>query len=191
MYVVKINGVRHEVTTDDHGNTIYDPPLSRDRRRRDKQKLSDMLSSGKSPGLQTDTGFHAGRGTLLNQMEGDEVWCKYLAQEARKQGYSPGANDVYIGQLADRAGDPKAWFKPGEGRAELKKRLEASGKGVDMPGLSVQAKPHNEADTPALNPRLVKQLERQYKRNGMAGDMTSTELKDHIIKTHGRKKSNA
>jgi hypothetical protein len=186
MYKARINGVVHEVTVHPDGGITYDPPLSKDRVKKEKANGDAMRKAGVAPGTRTDTGWHAGRGTLLDQMDGDEVWTKHLVSEARKQGYNPGANDVYIGQLADRTGDKNAWFKPSDGRAELKKRLKAAGKGCDIPGLKVEPRPYQEKKGKLLNPRIVKQLERQYVASGEASGKTQQELRSHIIETHGR-----
>lgn len=185
MYILKINGVSHTVSVNEDGTTTYDPPLSEDRKAKDRQNIKDMCRDRKTPGVRTDTSFHAGRGTLLQQMDGDEQWTKYLVQEARKQGYNPGANSVYIGQIADKPGDPDAWFSPSDGRKELEKRLRKKGKGCDIPGLKVEASPYVEKKGPQLNPKIVKSLERQYVASGEAKGMSKKELREHIVKKHG------
>lgn len=185
MYKTKINGVTYEVVVHPGGGTTYNPPLPAERVAKDKAKCKDMLNAQQPPGHRTDTGWHAGRGTLLSQMDGDQVWTNHLAKEARKQGYNPGANDVYIGQLANSTGDPNAFFKPSEGRAELKKRLLAAGKGCDIPGLKVEARPYQEKKGKLLSPKLVKQVERQLVASGEASGMTRKELHSHIVEKHG------
>lgn len=187
MYYATINGTKHKVTRDEQGNEVYDPPLPKDQKAKFDNRMKDLLKHGKCPSLQTDTAFHAGRGTLLEQMEGDEAWVKKLTQEARKKGYNPGANDVYVGQLArDGAGDPNAWFKPSEGRAEIEARARKMGVGIEGAGISVEAKPFEEKEAPRLNPKLRRSLENYYRKSGEAGNMTDKELSDHVIKTHGR-----
>jgi hypothetical protein len=187
VYIVKINGVSHTVVVNEDGTTTYDPPLSEERKQKDRQNIKDMCRARKTPGVRTDTGFHAGRGTLLDQMEGDEQWTKHLVAEARKQGYNPGANDVYIGQLADKTGDRDAWFKPTDGRKELEKRLRKKGKGCDIPGLRVEPAPYIEKTGPQLNPKIVRAMERQYIASGEAGGMSREELRKHIVQKHGYK----
>lgn len=185
MFKMTINGVTHMVTNVD-GETIYDPPLPPERIAKGKKNIKDICDSQKFPGLRTDTSFHTGRGTLLDQLDGDELAAKKVTDAAKKRGYTPGANDVYISQLADKMGDPKAFFKPSEGRAELKKRLEQSGKGVDMPGLKVESKMPDERKRPALNPRLAKQMAREYRSSGEHSSMSDKELLSHVVKKHGR-----
>jgi hypothetical protein len=186
MYHVKINGTRHTVTVLEDGSTHYDPPLSKERVARDKRNIDDICKSRKCPGVRTDTTWHANRGTLLDQMDGDEVYTNYLVKESIKNGYTPGANDVYIGQMADFDGDRKAWFKPGEGRSELAKRAKAAGKGVEMPGLSVAPAPYVEKPACKLNPSIVKKLARHYRSTGEGAGMNDAELAAHVVKKHGK-----
>lgn len=181
MYTVKINGVKYIVE-----NGVYDPPLPPERIERDKRVCQDMLESGKAPGHRSDTSFHAGRGSLLTQLEGDENWAKHLGAQAKKRGVNLSGNEVYIGQLDDaHGGNPDAFFKPGEGLAEMKRRLQKSGKGVDMPGLYVAptAKPQKKH---ALNPKITKQLMQQYRNSGEASGKSNAELKQYVEKKHGR-----
>ena len=179
MYVVKINGIKYEVE-----NGVYNPPLPQDRVERDEENIKEIIQTQQCPGLRTDTNWHAGRGTLLSQMEDDPVWTKHLVKEARKQGYNPGANDVYLGQMADSVGDPKAWFKPGEGRSELVKRAKASGKGVEAPGVSVQPRKYEERKGPQLSEAHTQRFMQEYKAQGTT--MSDPELRAHVKKTHGK-----
>lgn len=184
MYYLKLNGTKHAVSVDKNGKTQYDPPLPAKKKKQWSNNIIEMCDAGKSPGLQTDTLFHAGRGTLLDQMDGDTEYVKYLTTKAKQKGYTPGANDVYIGQMADGDGDPKAWFKPGEGRAEMKKRCIASGKGCDMVGLHVKPREYQPRQGKAINPRIAKGLAQHYKNTGEAAGMSDKQLKQHVVKKH-------
>ena len=181
MYYVKIEGVKYKVE-----NGVYDPPLPEDRVAKDKDNFDEICRTRQCPGLRTDTNFHAGRGTILDQMDGDPQWTQHLVNQALKQGYNPGINDVYLGQLADRTGDPDAWFKPGEGRSELIKRAKKKGKGVEAPGVSVEARPYQEKQGPQLNPVVTKRLMNTYRASGEASGKCDRELKDFVVKKHGR-----
>ncbi len=181
MYVVKINGVRYEVE-----NGVYNPPLPQDQVQRYQENISEIISTGQCPGLRTDTDWHAGRGTLLQQMDDDPQWTKHLVSQARKRGYSPGANDVYIGQLADGTGDPDAFFKPGEGRSEVIKRAKKKGKGIEAPGISVKPREYVEKKGPQLNETYTQRLMHAYKAEGKASNMSDQELRTHVKATHGR-----
>lgn len=181
MYTVKINGVKYTVE-----NGVYDPPLPQERIERDKRVCQDMLESGKPPGHRTDTSFHAGRGSLLSQLEGDEVWAKHLAAQAKKRGVNLTGAETYIGQLDDaNGGNPDAFFRPGEGLSEMKKRLQKTGKGVDMPGLYV-APTAKAQKKHALNPKIAKKLEQHYRNSGEASGKSAAELKQYVEKKHGR-----
>lgn len=186
MYHLKLNGVSYEVRQGKNGESIYTPPLPNKKARETvwKENLQDMVGSQRAPCLMTDTTFHSGRGTLLQQMDGDEVYCDYLVKKAKAQGYTPGANDVYIGQLADKDGARDAWFKPGEGRSEMKRRLIASGKGGEMAGLSVKARPYEKKPSVTINKRAMRGLAQHYKSTGEADGMSNAELAKHIVKTH-------
>jgi hypothetical protein len=184
MYYLKLNGVKHKVVVDKNGNTTYDPPLPEEKKRRWKKNVREMCDAGVSPGLRTDTLFHKGRGTLLQQMDGDEEYCKYLVHKAKQKGYTPGANDVYIGQMADSDGDPNAWFKPGEGLAEMRKRLQKTGKGCDMPGLHVKPREFVKKPSKALNPRIAKGLANYYKATGEAEGMNNKQIAEMVVKKH-------
>jgi hypothetical protein len=187
MFTVKINGVKHEVTIGKDGERVYDPPIPEELQSKFDSKCKDMLRHQKAPGHRSDTQFHAGRGTLLQQLEGDENWAKHLAMKAKQRGYNVGANDVYIGQLDDgNLGNPEAFFKPGEGLSEMKRRLKKSGKGCDMPGLHVAPDPNNLPKPKALNPKVTKRLMSHYRQTGEASGKTNLELKEYIEKKHGR-----
>jgi len=186
MFYATINGTKHTVSVVD-GITVYDPPLTKEQASHFLRKCDDMLKSRKSPGHRSDTQFHSGRGTLLDQLEGDVNWANHLAKQAKKRGYNVGANDVYIGQLDDQqGGNPGAFFKAGEGLAEMKRRLQKTGKGVDMPGLYVAPNPDNMPKPKALNDKFCKRLMNHYKKTGEASGKTDAELKSYVEKKHGR-----
>lgn len=189
MYKIKHAGVTYEVTVGPDGKTHYNPPLPDTLVKRSKARLKQMCKEGVAPGLRTDATFHAGRGTLLQQMDGDEVYTDYLVKQAKKKGYTPGANDVYIGQLADSDGDRKAWFKPSDGLSTLKKRLVASGKGCDMPGLYVKPKPYEPKPNKLINEKIARGLEAQYRKSGEADGMSKQQLRQMVIDRHARKPS--
>lgn len=138
MVIVKklmLDGIWYRVTEID-GREVYDPPLPN---RESIEAVwhgrgSEMRKSGVCPKLKTDTEFHARRGTLVDQLGGDEAWAKFITKRAKERGYNPGVNDVYISQLVRSEvgpGDPQAWIKPSEGRAEVAKRCRARGLGCD------------------------------------------------------------
>lgn len=132
-----IGGVRYTVTCED-GREVYDPPLPvAEKVRLDavwKGRGDELRKARSCPKLKTDTEFHARRGSLVDQLGGDEAWAKFITKRAKQYGYSPGVNDVYISQLVRSEvgpGDPQAWVKPSEGRAEIAKRCRDRGLGCD------------------------------------------------------------
>lgn len=186
MYYLTINGQRHAVTTSPDGTQLYDPPLPESHAAKCKTKLKEMLDSQTPPSANSDTSFHAGRGTFLSQLGDDRAWAEHLAKQAKKRGYTVGASDVYLGQLDDaQGGNPDAFFKPSEGKSDLKKRVLKSGKGVDMPGLYV-APTSTGPKRKALNPKITSRLMNHYKQTGEASGKTDQELKSYVEKKHGR-----
>lgn len=186
MYKMKIGGVTYEVSRDENGNSVYNPPLPEESRKKWDKNVKEMIRANIGPGLQTDTTWHKGRGTLLDQMGGDEVYTDYIVSEARKQGYNPGPNDVYLGQIAEKAGDREAFFKPSDGRAELKKRAIKKNMTIDAPGISVQGK-----DRPVkekrLNPKFAENIAANYRQEGAYSNLSDKKLMEHVVNKHGRK----
>jgi hypothetical protein len=185
MFYMTIDGTRHAVTIED-GVKSYDPPLSESQQEKYASRCAVMLEEQTPPGHRSDTQFHSGRGSLLNQLQGDEKWAKHLAQQAQNRGYSVGANDVYIGQLDDaKGGNPDAFFKAGEGQGELKRRLQKSGKGCDMPGLYVEAT-FTGPKKKALNEKVLNGYMRQYAKTSEGAGKSIQELKSYVETKHGR-----
>jgi hypothetical protein len=191
MYYIKISGVKHEVNVLPDGTKTYDPPLTTEQLSKFEGRCKDMLKSSKPPGHRSDTSFHAGRGTLLDQLQGDTNWANHLAKQAKKRGVNLTGSEVYIGQLDDaECGNPDAFFKPGEGLSEMKRRLQKTGKGCDMPGLYVEAS-KDRIKQKALNPRVAKKFMQQYRQSGEASGKSDRELKEYVEKKHGRPVKNA
>ena len=192
MHYLKINGVKHKVTIDRNGNKTYDPPLSEEQLRVGKENLQGIIDSGQVPGVRSDTQFHAGRGTLLDQLQGDENWANHLAKKAKERGLNLTGRETYIGQLDDaECGNPDAFLKQDEGLSELKRRLQRTGKGCDMPGLTVEANKDFGLKQKALNPKVTKKFMDQYRRSGEAKGKSDAELKAYVEKKHGRPVKNA
>lgn len=191
MYYIKINGTKHAVTVSEDGHKSYDPPLTNEQLRVYDSRCKDMLNSRKAPGHRSDTQFHAGRGTLLSQLQGDEVWANHLAKQAKKRGVNLTGSEVYIGQLDDaECGNPDAFFKAGEGLSEMKRRLKKTGKGCDMPGLYVEAEKGRLKQKP-LNEKVTQRFMNEYRKSGEASGKSDAELKAYVQKKHGRPVKNA
>ena len=192
MHYLKINGVKHKVTLDRDGNRVYEPPLSAEQVQAGARNMQGILESGEVPGVRTDTQFHAGRGSLLDQFQGDEVFANHIAQKARERGLNLTGRETYIGQLDDQeGGNPQAFFKADEGLGALKKRLIETGKGCSMPGMDVAVSPRSVPKHKGLNPKVTKQFMDHYRRTGEASGKTEAELRSYVIKKHGRPTENA
>ena len=192
MHYLKINGIKHKVTIDRNGNRSYDPPLSEEQLRVGKENMQGIIDSGQVPGVRSDTQFHAGRGTLLDQLQGDENWAKHLAKQAKKRGLNLTGRETYIGQLDDgEGGNPDAFFSQNEGASELKRRLQRSGKGCEMPGLTVESNKETRIKQRALNPQVTKRFMDQYRKTSEGAGKSESELKSYVEKKHGRPSKNA
>lgn len=184
-YRARINGVEHVVTVV-NGNPVYDPPLSPERVLRDHENMQEMLRSQKCPSCQTDTGWASGRGTLLDQMDGDENWTKHVVRQAKKHGYSPGSNDIYLTQLARFTGDPEAFVKPSDGRARVAEVCRQRGAGCQG-SVNVQPKEYTPPPPAKLSRRLTKEIMSSYRRHDMVDkSMPDTELRKLVVDKHGR-----
>ncbi len=83
--------------------------------------------------LKTDTELMNHQGTLLQQFDGNEAEVARVMRAAKKQGCTPGYNDVYVPTLADSCGDPKAFIKPADQTAEVRRLCAARGVGCEGP----------------------------------------------------------
>lgn len=121
--------------------------------------IEEILRSRQVPGAKTDTSFLSSFGTLLDQCDGDERYCQHLVNEARKQGYEPGANDVYMPTIAQRMGDPRAFIRS---KGEMIRLAEERGKALEIDGEEVVHQREPDRDPwereHKLNPELVKEV---------------------------------
>lgn len=77
--------------------------------------------------METETQFSASIGTLDKQFEGASDQLEEVVKGAKKRGYTPHYNDVYMPQIADDVGDPAAFCKPNEVKHHVKKVCEERG----------------------------------------------------------------
>jgi hypothetical protein len=178
MYKLRLNGKTYTVTHDESGKAIYDPPLPDGMEDKWKKNHRDIVSSRKFPSLQTDTAWHANRGTLLSQFDGDEEWARHAEKKMRKAGKSVSSNAVYLPSLAETPCDPNAFISPQDGRAEVKRRLEAKARRMQEKA---------EAPKPRLSDKLTKELMGHYRQSGEAEGMSNQDLKTMVVDRHGRK----
>lgn len=189
MYSVKfvLDGRRYREIIDDSGNRTFEPPMSEEQiaryRERGLERAREICESRKSPGVKTDTSFLANRGSLVDQLGGDEPWARHVAREAKKHGHTVGANDVYISQLAEFPGDPKAFLHAGEGRGHIERVCRERGLGchgaVNVEGQKRPIK------TVRLAEDLVVEKVKHYRELGDTSPLP--ELREKVIETHGQK----
>ena len=173
--IYKVNGVKYVATKDENGNEIFDPPLPDavksewDRRKEEGFKMG-------FPKLRTASTFHSGRGTLLDQLGGDEVWAEHVSRQYKKKtGKSLTGNEVYIRQLAKEPGDPDAIFDASEGYEKLERSINRLGDHYNM---------HNKEPV-RLAPDLIDEMESKYRSQG--DTRPRDELRHHIVEKHGQK----
>lgn len=183
-----IEGVKYVITHHDDGTTTEEPPLPAQAKTRFAANTKGIIDTGIFPGVQTDTAFHANRGSLLKQLGGDEAWAKKLAKTAKQKGGVITSDHTYISQLAAYPGDPAAFIPPGEGRGYIKKLCEKRGKSVTG-SVEYQAP---KQDMPKRKTRLAEDLVqsqmRRYRSEGRVDKSVSNkELRKIVIDTHGAK----
>ncbi len=92
----------------------------------DSETLQEVFATRQFPGINDDTTFMANRGTLLDQLGPEQ--CELVVSEARKRGYNPSMNDVYLSQLADDGvGDPVAFIKHDGAQGQVRRLCEERG----------------------------------------------------------------
>lgn len=102
--------------------------------------LAEMFALARGPALMTDSVFLAGRGGCYDQFEGSPIMGDFYAREAKKLGVDT-TGKVYLKQLADFPGDPRAWVS---GRGDVKKLCEERGWGCEG-GVKLKVAPATES----------------------------------------------
>lgn len=174
------------------GELLTGPKLAAYKRRDEKIKranLEEMVRTGKTPRSITNDSFLGTRGTLASQFDGDPDVFKQVVANAQRAGYTPGANDVYLSQLADFPGDPKAFISRSRGgRGRVAEILNEKGV-ADISG-SVKAKGRQDAPAPAvkLGTDLVeKNVNQMIKKNPELKRVDRRDLRAEAIAKHGPK----
>lgn len=139
------------------------------------------------PAVKTAATFEAGRGSLLDQLHGDQHHADAAMRNARLAGGNPSAGDIYMPTLARFCGDPEAFIPTGGGEQYVKKLLRK--RRWDNGELSVK---HDRPPRQrvALAPDLVEQQRQKLlKREPSLAVKDQGELRHEIIKRHGRKRA--
>jgi hypothetical protein len=156
--------------------------------KRYRDNLRDILDSRKPPALAgDDTTFFNAFGTLYDQL-GDQA--DMVVEEAKRQGYTPSGNDIYMGSVARGIGDPEAFFHAGRGRAEYKRTIEDNF-GTASSGRWVETK--NIDRPPPENITLADDIVEDIYRERMLIDpeilrRNKADVKAEIIEDHGARK---
>ena len=176
-YICRVNGVAYTVTKDKNGKEIYDPPLPKHVKKEWQRRKDEMDREGfQAPKLRTTSTFHAGRGSLIDQLGGDENWAHHINKEHRKRtGKSIGANDVYLSQVAKFPGDPDAVFDASCSHQDMERSIE-----------KLAADYQDRMKPQRLAPDLVDELEASYRASG--DTRPSEELRHEIVEKHGQSK---
>ena len=154
------------------------------------QRMQEILESRRAPGLSTDTSFFAGVGTLDKQIK-DPARLQKLKDNARREGIPLTGNELYQSGLC-RDGhdlDPRACISQSDGKARIRKMVEASGTGCEG-SITVKAREADSEHIPQyrLNPRILKRkLAAKLKEPGNALK-DRRELIQEIVAKHGSKK---
>ena len=149
-------------------------------------RLAEMFACRKAPGANTDREFFVGQKQLCDQFT--PIMLDKYVKQARKAGYNPSPNDVYLGQLARFPGDPEAFVSPSGGRSQIKKVLEQRGWGCTG---AVNVQRRDEApDEKATG--LASDLVEDFVKQEIAADpgkafVDKRELREQIIDRHGSK----
>ncbi len=135
------------------------------------------------PHLDTDTVFMAGHGTLADQLGGDDEAAR-VATAAKKQGYTPGYNDVYCPTMASKVGDPAAFITPGDGKQHIRDLCEK--RGMSCYGR-VEHKPSERPPKPKvrLSEKFIRRRTKELiKQDPGLASKPKQELREQLIETH-------
>lgn len=151
--------------------------------------LADMLASRRAPQAQTDREFFLNQGKLGEQVK-DKVRLRHYIRQAKKHGYNPSPNDVYMTQLARFPGDPEAFVSPSGGRNQVKRTLEKRGWGSE--GLvnvkPAQYTPAMDAPDIPLGEDIVRDVAcEMVKKDPSLRKKKKAELREMVIDKHGKK----
>jgi len=147
-------------------------------------RFAEMLALKQTPKCMTDREFFAGMGTLDQQFKHDPQHLKVITDAAKKQGYTPSPNDVYMPGVAKFPGDKDAFISPSGGRGQLRKAVEKHGTGgegaVSVKTPSAKEDPRSKAYlAPDVMNRLCAHEARKLKREGKTA--SQQEVKEMVL----------
>lgn len=153
----------------------------------DEYRIDDMLCNRSAPGGLTDNTFTAGQGTLADQFAGEEEMLNVVISNARKRGYEPNRNDIYLPTIGDGIGDPACFVPPGNARGHIKKYYERTGRaGEGVVTVAAAEKPPSEPIL--LSDKLANEKVAEMRRaDSYAAKQDYASLKQAVIEKHKRK----
>lgn len=151
-------------------------------------RFAEMVALRTPGGAVTDCSFLANRGTLGSQFAGDEQVLDQVVSNAKKAGYNPNANDVYLSQLASFPGDPKAFVPATGGRGHVQKVCEERGWACEG-SVKVKARePEKPVENVKLGTDLVESnVKKMVEKNPDLKRVNKRELRAEAIAKHGAK----
>lgn len=155
-------------------------------------KLASMVASQRGPRVNTDDTFFAPMKTLSEQFA-SESELKVMLRIAKKQGFTPGMNHVYVPQLARFRGDREAYVSRTDGRAQIRKICEQRGQelSVNTSDSSMKATHRQpESDPYESAPKIAENLIGKYanrmaKKDPSLRGKSRRELREMVIQKHG------
>lgn len=148
-------------------------------------RLNDMFAARRGPALMTDVTLFEGQGTLDKQFGGNEKDMQRVLDIAKKHGYTPNRNDVYMPGLARYPGDPLAFVPPTGGRGHIKNVLSAQGRGCDG-AVTVEARQDEpEPDVPLAYDLIEEARTKMVAMRPEIGERDQNEVRQEILDTHG------
>ena len=93
---------------------------------RGRERMMELLNSGRAPGLKTSATRCAGVGMLESQFN-TPAEAKWYVDRCKAMGGNPKATDVYVPSIAKTPGDPKAFVQQSEVESRIRKVCEDRG----------------------------------------------------------------
>lgn len=152
--------------------------------------LEDMLESRRPPGASTDRELFAGSGATFSKLADDDPkYANRVAAKAKKLGYTPNPNDLYISQLAKCEGDPLAFVPATGGKGHIKRVCEQRGLGCEGAIAVRPAEVSAPKPQVRLAPKIVNEYVSKYiEHNPQLASKPVQEVREFVIEKHGSKK---
>ncbi len=132
--------------------------------------------------LKTDTAL-ATQGTLLKQFKDNDAEVDRVVRAAKKQGFTPGYNDVYCPGLAQSCGDPGAFLKPHDQTAGVQNFCKERGVGSSGP-VKVKMPERRERPRTPLAEDIIKERVRRITDEDPDQKQHRKRLREEVIDKH-------